>query len=58
MTRELLGAIIRKVLELKGFDIEGGEGLPEKLVLIAVRVHLFPSRTQKLSSHAPTILAG
>ena len=29
-----------------------------QLVLIAVRVHLFPSRTQKLSSLAPTILAG
>ena len=29
-----------------------------QLVLIAVRVHLFPSRTQKLSSLAPTIVAG
>ena len=29
-----------------------------ELVLIAMRVHLFPSRTQKLSSSAPTILAG
>ena len=29
-----------------------------KLVLIAMRVHLFPSRTQKLSSFAPTIVAG
>ena len=29
-----------------------------ELVLIAVRVHLFPSRTQKLSSPAPTILGG
>ena len=29
-----------------------------QLVLIAVRVHLFPSRTQKLSSLAPTILCG
>ena len=29
-----------------------------ELVLIAVRVHLFPSRTQKLSSLAPTIVAG
>ena len=29
-----------------------------KLVLIAARVHLFPSRTQKLSSFAPTIVAG
>ena len=26
--------------------------------MIAVRVHLFPSRTQKLSSLAPTILGG
>ena len=31
---------------------------PNELVLIAVRVHLFPSRTQKLSSQAPTILGG
>ena len=29
-----------------------------ELVLIAMRVHLFPSRTQKLSSSAPTIVAG
>ena len=29
-----------------------------KLVLIAMRVHLFPSRTQKLSSCTPTILGG
>ena len=29
-----------------------------KFVLIAMRVHLFPSRTQKLSSCAPTILGG
>ncbi len=28
-----------------------------KLVLIVVRVHLFPSRTQKLSSLTPTIVA-
>ena len=27
-------------------------------MLIAARVHLFPFRTQKLSSHAPTILGG
>ena len=30
----------------------------QKLVLIAVRVHLFPSRTQKLSSLALKILGG
>ena len=31
---------------------------PYELVLIAARVHLFPSRTQKLSSLALTILGG
>ena len=31
---------------------------PKEFVLIAMRVHLFPSRTQKLSSSAPTILGG
>ncbi len=31
-------------------------GLGRQLVLIAVRVHPFPSRTRKLSSLAPTIL--
>ena len=40
------------------FDIKDGESHPYELVLIAVRVHLFPSRTQKLSSLAPTIVAG
>ena len=29
---------------------------PHELVLIGMRVHLFPSRTQKLSSYSPTIL--
>ena len=29
-----------------------------KLVLIVLRVHLFPSRTQKLSSGASTIVCG
>ena len=28
-----------------------------ELVLIVMRVHLFPSRTQKLSSFTPTIVA-
>ena len=36
----------------------GLEEYLRQLVLIAVRVHLFPSRTQKLSSLAPTIVAG
>ena len=35
-----------------------GDGLLEEFVLIAMRVHLFPFRTQKLSSFAPTILGG
>ena len=33
-------------------------GIHNEFVLIAMRVHLFPSRTQKLSSSAPTILGG
>ena len=40
------------------FDITMAKSHPHKLVLIAMRVHLFPSRTQKLSSSAPTILGG
>ena len=39
-------------------DIKDGKKPSIKLVLIAMRVHLFPSRTQKLSSFAPTILGG
>ena len=35
-----------------------GKTHPYEFVLIAARVHLFPSRTQKLSSLAPTILGG
>ena len=31
---------------------------PYELVLIVMRVHLFPFRTQKLSSCTPTILGG
>ncbi len=60
-TKEIIeeGAIIREdPLEPKGFDIEEGEGLPEEVGIDCCEVHLFPSRTQKLSSHAPTILAG
>ena len=60
MTEERESAIISERLKQGCFDIEGRgkEPFREKLVLIAVRVHLFPFRTQKLSSHAPTILAG
>ena len=42
----------------KSFDIEMVKSHPQKLVLIVMRVHLFPSRTQKLSSCTPTILGG
>ena len=45
---------IRETAEYrKGKTSSGNE-----FVLIAMRVHLFPSRTQKLSSFAPTILGG
>ena len=50
--------IISKRLERQRFDIKVVTSHRHKLVLFAMRVHLFPSRTQKLSSSAPTILAG
>ena len=37
---------------------DGGKRHPYELVLIAVRVHLFPSRTQKSSLNVPKILVG
>ena len=53
------GAIMREQLEADGLlTIKDGFGHPYELVLIAMRVHLFPFRTQKLSSCAPTILGG
>ena len=58
LTRVRKCAIMHKLLEPTGFDINEGETLPYELVLIAMRVHLFPYRTQKLSSFAPTILGG
>ena len=58
LTSAKKGAIIQKPLEAKAFDIEVVQSHRTELVLIAVRVHLFPSRTQKLSSFASTILAG
>ena len=39
-------------------NIKDGKSHLTELVLITVRVHLFPSRTQKLSSRVPTILGG
>ena len=50
-----IGFVIRSQ---SAFDINDGASHPHELVLIVVRVHLFPSRTQKLSSSAPTILGG
>ena len=41
--------------------LDRGEGYKvrfDELVLIGVWVHLFPSRTQKLSTPSPTILCG
>ena len=35
-----------------------GNTHPKEFVLIVMWVHLFPSRTQKLSTSAPTILGG
>ena len=37
---------------------DGLNAHPHEFVLIAMWVHLFPSRTQKLSTSAPTILGG
>ncbi len=39
------------------FILRSQQGLQQS-VLIGARVHLFPSRTQKLSSLLPKILAG
>ena len=52
-------ARIQKLLDAKAFDIKKmGKTHPNEFVLIVMRVHLFPSRTQKLSSCTPTILGG
>ena len=53
------GAIMLKRLEADGLlTIKDGFGHPYELVLIVMWVHLFPSRTQKLSTCTPTIVAG
>ena len=60
LTSEIVSAIILMLLEsnrsltYKWWVISH----PYELVLIVMRVHLFPSRTQKLSSFTPTIVAG
>ena len=51
--------LITENRERAGFLIEEGANLFRKeFVLIVVWVHLFPSRTQKLSTRTPTIVAG
>ena len=42
----------------KAFNIKDGASHPYELVLIVMWVHLFPSRTQKLSTCTLTILGG
>ena len=49
---------VTKRSSAKAVDIKDGEKPSIEFVLIVVRVHLFPSRTQKLSSLTPTILGG
>ena len=59
LTSAANGAIIQKLLDAKAFDIyKMVKSHRTELVLIVMRVHLFPSRTQKLSSCTPTILGG
>ena len=60
LTSKFVGAIISLLLESKCSLTykRWVKAHPYELVLIAMRVHLFPSRTQKLSSFAPTIVAG
>ena len=40
------------------FDIRGRESFDIQSVIITLRIHLFPFRTQKLSSAVPKILGG
>ena len=50
---------VTKILEPEGFDIKGMvKSHLKEFVLIVMWVHLFPSRTQKLSTCTPTIVAG
>ena len=51
--------VTKDIRSLRAFDIyRWVETHQDEFVLIAMRVHLFPSRTQKLSSFALTILGG
>ena len=59
LTSDHSGDIIQKLLEAARLLIyKMGNTHPQEFVLIAMWVHLFPSRTQKLSTSAPTILGG
>ena len=52
------GCYNARALDAKAFDICDGENHPAEFVLIVMWVHLFPSRTQKLSTCTPTIRGG
>ena len=60
LTSTVAGVIIQMLLEaIAAFDYKRwGKPHPYELVLIVVWVHLFPSRTQKLSTRTLTILGG
>ena len=51
---------VTKILEAEKLLIykEMGNTHPKEFVLIVMWVHLFPSRTQKLSTCTPTIVTG
>ena len=59
LTSKIVSAIILIPLErVTALTYVMGNTHPPELVLIVVWVHLFPSRTQKLSTRTPTIVAG
>ena len=59
LTSDNSGVIIQKLLEAARLLIyKMGKTHPYEFVLIVMWVHLFPSRTQKLSTCTPTIVAG
>ena len=52
---------MRRISEIRSkllLDRKGKTSSTYEFVLIVVWVHLFPSRTQKLSTRTPTIVAG
>ena len=55
---KLLRRLITEIRNKAALNRKGNNSSNIEFVLIAMRVHLFPSRTQKLSSSALTILGG